>query len=143
VKGPDGKLISVARLSKIGPGFLISVTMLAGHAMLAQISSQLDALQADVDLLLRLEVAGEPGKVKAAIISLRTIHLYRSCRDQVLLSTIAGLKASVGTALQQAEELIRAVPEPPGSDMRRALWDTSPDTVKALGRPGADPRLRP
>lgn len=134
-KGPDGKIQAVARLSKVGPGFLTSATMLAGHAMLAQISSQLSMLQADVDLLLRLQVAGELGKVKAGVMTLRTIHHYDDRhRDQVLLSTVANLKLAIGTATQQAVELIRAVPEPPRTNVARSVWDTSGDTVKALDR---------
>jgi hypothetical protein len=109
--------------------------MLAGQAMLAQISSQLASLQVDVNLLLRLQVAGELGKVKAAVTTLRTVQHYREGhRDQVLLSTIAGLKEAIGVAIQQAAELIRAVPKPPGLNMVRAVWDTSSDTVKALCR---------
>lgn len=132
-KGSDGKTQAVARLSKVGPRFLTSVTMLAGHAMLAQISSQLSVLQADVDLLLRLQVAGERGRVKAGIMTLRTIHHYdTSHRDQVLLSTVANLKLAIGAATQQAVELIQAVPEPPRTNLWRTVWDTSPDTVNAL-----------
>lgn len=135
VKGPDGKFTAVARLSRVGPSFVTSVTMLAGHAMLAQISSQLSTLQADVDLLVRLQVAGKLGKVKAAALSLKMLQYYdKSHRDQVLLSTANNLKTSIGEALGQAAELIRAVPEPPESNIRRLVFDTSPRTVQALDR---------
>jgi hypothetical protein len=118
IRSSDGKISAVARLSRVGPQFLTSVTMLAGQAMLAQISSQLASLQVDVNLLLRLQVAGELGKVKAAVTTLRTVQHYREGhRDQVLLSTIAGLKEAIGVAIQQAAELIRAVPKPPGLNM--------------------------
>jgi hypothetical protein len=134
VIGRTGKITAVARLERMGPRFLTSATMLAGHAMLAQISSQIAALQVDVDLLLRLQVSGELGKVKAAMNSLRTLHHYGTHRDEVLLSTIALLKEAIGIAIEQAAQLIRAVPEPPSRDILRAVWDTSPETVKALGR---------
>ncbi len=134
VKAPDGKFTAVARLQRIGPRFLTSVSMLAGHAMLAQISSQLAIMQADVDLLVRQPVVAELGVVKAQIISLRTLHHYGQHHDNVLLAIVASLKSSIGASVQYASELIKAVPEPPQSNVRRAVWDTSADTVKALDR---------
>jgi hypothetical protein len=134
VKAPDGKFTSVARLQRIGPRFLTSASMLAGHAMLAQISSQLSVIQADVDLLVRQPVVTQLGVVKAQIISLRTLHHYSRHREQVLLDIIKSLKSSIGATVEYASELIKAVPEPPQTDVRRTFWDTSADTVKALDR---------
>lgn len=132
--GPDGKIAAVARLSRVGPRFLTSASMLAGHAMLAQISSQISALQVDVDLLLRFQVKQELGKVRSAIATLRTIQHYKHHKDQVLLHTVAAIKEAIGVATEQAADLIRAVPEPPTANIQRLVWDTSPETVKALGR---------
>ncbi len=135
VKNPEGTIKAVARLKRVQPAVLTSITMLAGQAMLAKISQQIAKLHVDIETLLRLQVAGELGKVKAAVTTLRTIHYYRGGhRDQVLLSTTAALKEAIGVATQQAVELIRSVPEPPRYNMHRAVWDSSPDTVKALQR---------
>ncbi|MCK8785259.1 hypothetical protein M0638_12775 [Roseomonas sp. NAR14] len=134
VKGPDGKIIAVARLSEISPGLLASVSVLAGHAMLVQISSQLKTLQNDINLLLKLQIAGDLGRVKSAIISLRTIQYYGNSRSQMLALTIDGLQKSIGGALQQAAELIQIIPQPPKYNATRLMWDTSSKTVRAIDR---------
>ncbi len=133
VKGPDGKILSVARLKKVGPSLISSLSTLAGQAMLVEISNQLATIQADLNTVIRLQLAEPLGKVKAALNILRTIHHYQTDQKNALLDAVSKLRDAIGVASQQAIVLITAIPMPPSSDTGRAIWNSSA-TTHALDR---------
>lgn len=135
VKGRDGKIVATARLSKVTTGLLTSAGMLAGHAMLAQISAQLQAVQQDVDLLIKMQSSQQLGAINAQIMTLRTIDYYRpeDQRSQLNMA-VAELQKALSISCAYVNDLIAAIPRPPEWNITRAIWDTSSATVNAIQR---------
>lgn len=135
VKAEDGKIIAVARLQRASSALLSSATMLAGHAMLAQIAAQMDKLQGSVDRIHTKLDAERLGKVDAALMFLSHAEDYRvEHHTPMLLHTVQVTGEVLAGALRDVEHAIGAVPEPQEWNLSRAFWDKTSQTADGLDR---------
>jgi hypothetical protein len=135
VKADDGRIIAVARLQRASSALLSSATMLAGHAMLAQISAQIDRLQGSVDQVLAKLDAERLGKVDAALMFLGHAGNYRpEHHAPMLLHAVQVTSEVLAGALRDVEQSISAVPEPQEWNLSRAFWDKTGQTAEGLDR---------
>ena len=114
---------------------------LAGHAMLVQVSAQIERLQGTVEQVLIKMDAARLGKVDAVLVFLSHAHHYRP-EHQVptLLHAAQTLSDVLGEALRDVAQGIGAVPEPQEWNLTRAVWDTTGRTAEALDRAAASMR---
>ncbi len=142
VKGKDGKIVAVARLEKAGSALMSSATTLAGHAMLVQISTQIERLQGTVEQVLAKMDAARLGKVDAALAFLAHTHHYRpEHHTPMLRNAVQTLSNVLADALRDVEQGIAAIPEPQEWNLTRAVWDTTGRTAEALDRVTASMRM--
>jgi hypothetical protein len=142
VKSKEGKILSVARLERAGSALLSSATMLAGHAMLMQISAQIDRLQGSVDEVLARMDNARIGQINAALSYLSEQSFYKpEHRDNMLRNAVQKIDEVFHAALQDISYGIGNVPPPPAWNLTRVVWDTSGKTVEKLDQAAASMRI--
>jgi hypothetical protein len=135
VKAKDGKVLAVARLQKAGSALIGVATALAGHAMLVQISAQLDHLKSSVDQVLAKMEAQRLGKIDAKLAFLANAHHYRpEHHTPMLLDAAKVLSEELAGTIRDVRQGIALVPKPQSWNLSRAVWDTTGSTAEALDR---------
>ncbi|MBP2297096.1 hypothetical protein [Azospirillum rugosum] len=135
-QGADGRFIGQARwvkVSGVGAKLLSSATMLAGHAMLLELSRKLDRVEHKVD---RIAQALRDDRREGLRGAIDAVHNALSCRTETAAALLAGAATPLIThvrqeirALQRDIDALRPMPEwhitktfnDPSDDIRRAL----------------------
>lgn len=135
-QGADGRFIGQARwvkVSSVGSRLLSSATMLAGHAMLLEISRKLDRVEHKVD---RIAQALRDDRREGLRGAIDAVHNALSCRTETAAALLAGAATPLIThirqeirALQRDIDALKPMPEwhitkainDPSDDIRRAL----------------------
>jgi len=137
VKDDKGKIVSVARLGKIGPQFINAAGFLSGQAMMAQVSAQLSSIQRDVDLTIDLKIREIAAKLDAARKSLFGLdHFREDLKEHAVLQAHEKLNDVVAQSIHHLDGFLSAIPDPPSSNFTRMVpgIDNRKDVEKALDR---------
>lgn len=135
-QGPDGRFIGQARwvnVSGVGAKLLSSATMLAGHAMLLEISRKLDCVEHKLD---RIAQALRDDRREGLRGAIDAIHNALSCRTETATPLLAGAATPLIThvrqeirALQRDIDALKRMPE---WHIAKAINDPSDDIHRAL-----------
>lgn len=140
VKGADGKIAAVARLQRVGPRLLTSAGMLAGHALLVQISSQLDRLQDAVSTVRDLMRAEKYGSIQGAVARMATLRDDDPQLPSELQDIVGRLSDALGQIVEMARVSMHAIPAPPETPLGHMTRGSKP-TESALTAAEADVRV--
>lgn len=132
-----GRFIGHARWVKtttVASRLALSVGMLAGHALLVEISRKLDRIERKVDRIEQILRSNTREALKAAIegvyfaIDVSSSDNKRHLLTNLILSLHTVIKQEIGLLKLQ----IQQAPEPPQKFIKGLVWDTSPETRQAL-----------
>ena len=134
-KGPDGKIIGQARWVKgaaVTSRLAGSVAMLAGQAMLVQISQSLNRIEDKVDRILQALVDDRRAALNSAIKGVGDALKAGSpeISKGLLLNTAPQLRAAIEAEIQALRRIIDDVPEPDSHVriMGRDIFNGASDT---------------
>jgi hypothetical protein len=135
-QGSDGRFIGQARWTKAttwGSRVISSAAVLAGHAMLVEISHKLDRIETKIDRVRQALSDDRRQALKAAINQVETaLECDPTTGRDLLVAAAAPLRTAVGQEIQALARSIEHTPMPSRWHTVRAVWDTAPDTRRDL-----------
>ena len=135
--GSDGRFIGHARWTMAttwGARVISSASILAGHAMLVEISQKLDRIEAKVDRIKQALDDDRRQELKGAIDSVQSALLVRESEigRGLLMAAAAPLQIAIRKELQALKRAIARAPMPPRSHAEGFVWDKAPQTREGL-----------